>query len=745
MNNIILNSVNDWFNSIIESFNNMTPLQMFIVGLGVGVVLLIVIFIIVSGHYRHKRMKTHKISIDFDGGLYQGTSDELVIVAKQGEDIDFTKVLPTKDGYVFNGFNIYKKYVSSSINEKGIIKESLTIEKYDGEKKDIIEMPDYDLYVKAIYSIIQDPEVINLKTQRYYSDFLTLEDLISELKHLNENKDQYPVEINLRNSPKYPEITFLFKNLTLLGFLKNVDGITKVYFRSSSSVDDKLLNPFYEAEDINDCFYWYSFIVLYNTKLSRFIRSFKEAYDEVDSSIPTSAIEFNLICGSLSDLADPLIDRSLFLVDKFEKDRLLDPQPDYVIKRELPPNYDFSILKKEKEKSSFEEKTQEIIKEEQELRNKEEIEEADDKKEEVVEEKVEESSETKTDEVFTETSEVKQEELVAAPEYIIPEGTVLTKQEEVEIQIKLTALNYNREKLCDVVMEDNPQNATLVKRFDNQISPYSFKTEDKTYALVYENRFGLVRIIIKLDCDYAKELMTKHELFKESKFPGGGNFYQFYLDNSFTEKEEVKSIFDSSRIFTKKIIDESKIAEDKSVPVEEKQIESSDESVNPNIILKYDIKDGEVLTELEKEEVKINRTALNYNRNKIVEIASEGNDSVKKLSTSEKGPHTLKYMGKTYAMLYENRFGLVRVIVRLNNAEISKIKRKHKYITPSKFPFGFFWYQLYIDSSFYKKSQIAELFANSREFTRLLVEQEQEKKRIEEEAKAKKKIETQSK
>ena len=68
--------------------------------------------------------------------------------------------------------------------------------------------------------------------------------------------------------------------------------------------------------------------------------------------------------------------------------------------------------------------------------------------------------------------------------------------------------------------------------------------------MVYENRFGLVRIILRLDAETATKVKENHESLKVSRFPIGPFWYQFYFDDSFYKKSEVKWIFERSRIFT---------------------------------------------------------------------------------------------------------------------------------------------------------------------------------------------------
>ena len=251
-------------------------------------------------------------------------------------------------------------------------------------------MPNFDVYMVAKYSKVEDLESFNLQSEKYYSDFITIDDIVAEIKHLNEDKENYPNKINVRTLEKYKGVYFLFKENTLVAMLKSYEGITKVYLRTDKDINEKLLNPFYQAEDINDCYFWYSFVVIYNTKMSRIIRSFKEAYDEVDCSISTTSIEFNLILGAYTPVADPVVDRALMLVRKFELDKTKDPVPQYVIDRTLPEDFNLELAKKQ---TNFEEETDKIVLEEKTILEEEKKEETPEVTEEVVEEVKEEPKE----------------------------------------------------------------------------------------------------------------------------------------------------------------------------------------------------------------------------------------------------------------------------------------------------------------------------------------------------------------
>jgi hypothetical protein len=326
--------------TLIDDLQSLSPWGIFSVGLGTATIIILIIYLVVFINYRNKKLKVHELRINFDGGVFQGSKEELVFKAKLGADIDISRIRPAKDGFSFNGYNVYKRFVSSTIKDDGISKSLVTSEELDGIDKNVIIMPDYDLYLVAKYSELGDRQPVGLKDEYYYSDYLSFEDLVSDLKHLNFDKENYPDKINLRHSDKAPGFVFVFRDKTICAIIQPYKCISKVYLRTSDFADSKLLTPFYQSEDINDAMNWYSFAVIYNTKPERFIRSFKDSYDDADVSLPTTDIEFDLILGSLSSFADPVMDRAVLLVERYEKDRLLENPPRYVLSRELPDELD---------------------------------------------------------------------------------------------------------------------------------------------------------------------------------------------------------------------------------------------------------------------------------------------------------------------------------------------------------------------------------------------------------------------
>jgi|GEM_PF-3250807 hypothetical protein len=345
----------DIFENFFDGFSN--PWYTALVIFAFAVILVLAGMIVWVGRYRSKRLHQHTVTIFLDGGKFQGSDEDLVFHAKQGEDIDLSRIVPAKKGYIFTGFNVYKTYVSSEITEGGIRKETVTKEELDGIGKDVVTVPDYDLYFVAKYTPEDALPPQGLLTVPYYPDFLSTDDLISDLKHLNYDEIHFPVRINFKKSAAFPNVTFLFKEETLLGMLLPYKEMTKVYFRTSGDVAPKLLTPFYHAEDINDAMNWYSFIVTYTTKPQRFLRAFIDCYNEIDESDPTSEIEFNLILGSLpATFADPVLDRALALTEQYEKDRTSPNPPSYVKNRDLPGSdgSDTEALKKIKEEAKEE-------------------------------------------------------------------------------------------------------------------------------------------------------------------------------------------------------------------------------------------------------------------------------------------------------------------------------------------------------------------------------------------------------
>lgn len=391
----------------LESFldNFQDPWYIGLVAFAGTAIIVIVILSFVIAHYRKRHLKTSNITIFLDGGQYQGSDGDLVFHVRPGTDFDLTRIVPEKKGYSFSGFNAYKRYVSSVIDEDGLRKEVMTSEELDGMGKDVLTVPPYDLYLVAKYAPLNSLMPQGLSEEEYYNDFLTYEDLVSDIKHMNYDKKNFPVEIKLKHDEKIPGVLFLFKGEALMGALYPYHGITKVYFRTGDNVKNKLLTPFYQEEDVNDAMNWYSFIVTYTTKPQRFTRSFISCYKEIDETMETSETEFNLIVGSLPQTFNsPVLDRALALTEQYEKDRNLPVVPRYVKERMLPSTYEsdseaLSDVKKEAE---------EDIKAETEEKKIEE--------KEIKEEKTETSAETEKEETEPEEKASEEQVPLAEPE-----------------------------------------------------------------------------------------------------------------------------------------------------------------------------------------------------------------------------------------------------------------------------------------------------------------------------------------
>jgi len=557
-------TINIFADGIWERFAQLEYLQMFAIGLGVAALFLLAVYFVVTYQIRQSKLKKHSIYINLDGGIYQGSDEELIFKAKTDKEVDISRIIPFKEGYKFNGFNVYKRYISSKITDKGIEKTTVTTEELDGESKDFIIMPDYDLYLIAKYSPLSNRKIEALSVLPYYSDFLNFEDIVSEIMHLNEDKENYPDRIVIKKSAKHENILFIFKEETIICMLHRINGLTKVFLRTLDDLDEKMLNSFYQAEDINDSYNWYSFVVIYNTKLSRFIRSFKSTYDAIDAHDPTSQVEFNLICNSISDFSDPIVDRAQFLVNLYEEKRREENPPEFVNKRELPNNFKVNLVNKKGDKKkkvlpSKPVKEFEIVgKVENDAKGKEEPKEKREDKDKIESEKdkklnpvVESDIKAENDDDSLEPDSLfsKTESDIVEDETPLVSGDgdgenkpKLTKLEMQELSIEASNLLLDREQFVDLVTSDFPKEERQISKPEIAKFPITIKNKGKVYCLVYENSFGLVRVVIRIDKKTFEDNFPHHISFTKARFPIGKDWYQFYLDRTFESEEELKKI-----------------------------------------------------------------------------------------------------------------------------------------------------------------------------------------------------------
>lgn len=545
-------SINIFADSIWERFAQLEYLQMFAIGLGVAALFLLIVYFVISYQVRLSKLKKHSIYINLDGGIYQGSDEELIFKAKTDTEVDISRINPFKEGYKFNGFNVYKRYISSRITDKGIEKTTITTEELDGESKDFIIMPDYDLYLVAKYSPLSNRKIHELSVLPYYSDFLNYEDIISEIMHLNEDKENYPEPIVIKKSLKHKDILFVFKKDTIICMLYRINGLTKVFLRTLDDLEEKMLNSFYQAEDINDSYNWYSFVIIYNTKLSRFVRSFKNTYDAIDADDPTTQVEFNLICNSISEFSDPIVDRAQFLVNLYEEKRNGENPPEFVNNRELPNNFKVNLVKKKggKKKKVAPAKPIKEFEVVGKVESKEnEINILEDKKEEIKDKDIAvnkeedaQNSEAVLGDIDEELVDVEPIPVDSNEEEEQDKKPKLTKLEMQELSIEASKLLLDRDQFVDLVTSDFPKEERQVSKPEIAKFPITIKNKGKVYCLVYENSFGLVRVVIRIDKKTFEDTFAKHLSFTKARFPIGKDWYQFYLDRSFESEDELKKI-----------------------------------------------------------------------------------------------------------------------------------------------------------------------------------------------------------
>ena len=554
-------SINIFAESIFwERFAQLEYLQMFAIGLGVAALFLLIVYFVISYQIRLNKLKKHSIYINLDGGIYQGSDEELIFKTKTDNEVDISRIAPFKEGYMFNGFNVYKRYISSKITDRGIEKTTITTEELDGESKDFIIMPDYDLYLVAKYSPLSDRKIEELSVLPYYSDFLNFEDLVSEIMHLNEDKENYPEPIVIKKSAKHKDVLFIFKKETIVCILYRINGLTKVFLRTLDDLDEKMLNSFYQAEDINDSYNWYSFVIIYNTKLPRFIRSFKSTYDGIDADDPTSQVEFNLICNSVTQFSDPIVDRAQFLVNLYEEKKNEENPPEFVNKRELPNNFKINLVKKKDDKKKVlpNEPIQEFEVVGKVEPKEEKVKVEEEKKEtEVQEVSYNISADEQKDITVNRSEEAEEVKPIVEPQEdfidIQPAPVIssddeddkkpsLTKLEMQELSIESSNLLLDREQFVDLVTSDFAKDERQVSKPEIAKFPITIKNNGKVYCLVFENSFGLVRVVIRIDKKTFEDNFANHLSFTKARFPIGKDWYQFYLDRSFQSEDELKKI-----------------------------------------------------------------------------------------------------------------------------------------------------------------------------------------------------------
>jgi len=234
-------------------------------------------------------------------------------------------------------------------------------------------------------------------------------------------------------------------------------------------------------------------------------------------------------------------------------------------------------------------------------------------------------------------------------------------------------------------------NITVKEREDEPQMPVSLKYKGKTYAMLYGTDKG-VMMVVKLSDTYVDKIATKHPEIRRAKFPIGTNWYYVPIDGAFESKEAVYTMLNMSYAYV--------LAKYGS----EADIESA-----PKLIY-TDFSDSE-----DKDNTDLD---AGITRKAIIEytISLENPDiTVIDRPMEPQLPVSLKYKGKTYAMLYGTESGVV-MIGKISDDYVKMLKKANIYVTKAKFPAGANWYLIPFNKTFANIEEVYSTLNDSVKF-----------------------------
>jgi len=281
---------------------------------------------------------------------------------------------------------------------------------------------------------------------------------------------------------------------------------------------------------------------------------------------------------------------------------------------------------------------------------------------------------------------------------------------------KLFSLSYN--DVCDHIneMKINPERFPKlpnIKERANDILPYYLCCGERTFGLMFERKELVFMFLLRLSEDAAKYYKVYHTLESSDL---GENWYSLVIDQTFESKKDVYQVLNESYHFVLKKFGREKdnqAAKDEQACIEKDALEHV-------MLAEKRAADAERKYRLVLEGFK----TKHYKQNLVVtrkEIAADiialGNPD---LTVSERPqqpqlPMSLKYKGKTYAMLFGTDAGVL-MIVRIDDVYADILSIKHPEICRSKFPKGRNWYFIPVDGAFKNKEEVYRVLEHAREF-----------------------------
>ena len=330
----------------------------------------------------------------------------------------------------------------------------------------------------------------------------------------------------------------------------------------------------------------------------------------------------------------------------------------------------------------------------------------------------EEAEETATEEFKALENECVQNTDEIERVYSAAENNYLRALEEFKAEY-YSDFRITRKEIIEDTKAIGNASVTVVERGTEPHLPVSLKYKDKTYAMLYGTDAGVI-MVAKLSDAYADKLAVRHPRVCRVKFPAGANWYYVPVDGAFDCKKSVYTVLNAAYAFVLAKLGTTSEYGASEANLAEKQIYTD----TPALAMTEE----EYLKSLEEFKAAY---STGLTRRDIVEYVHSLGDAdltAVERPLSPQMPASLKYKGKTYAMLYGTETG-VCMICKLSNDYAAELSSVHAGVGKVKFPAGPNWYYVPLDSSFSTESAHAVL-NNSLNFTKAYILAKQAEKKL---------------
>jgi len=276
-----------------------------------------------------------------------------------------------------------------------------------------------------------------------------------------------------------------------------------------------------------------------------------------------------------------------------------------------------------------------------------------------------------------------------------------TEPEEVELFL------LSRQDVLDHVeeMRAKPERFLLapnVKERETENLPDYLKCGEICFSIVFERNDCVHNIAVRLDEERAKGHGELHPV-EHAGYLSGDDWYNLAIDQSYKSKREVYEILDASYDYVFRM--QSLLTEEEARE-EFKQIEQEFAGNTAEVEKAATSAELNYLRALEKFKSDYYTDFAITRREIIADTRAIGNEDIAVLERAEpQMPVSLKYKGKTYAILYGTDRG-VMMVVKLSDGFADRLAVKHPEIRRAKFPAGANWYYVPVDGAFDGKEAV---------------------------------------